>query len=550
MSAALMSYVHGASATPLIGQTIGRFFDQACARHAALEALVVCQQGARLTYGQLRAQVDALACSLMRLGLAPGERIGIWSPNNLEWALTQFAAAKAGLVLVTINPAYRSAELQYALHKSGCRALVLAPAFKGSDYLQMLTGLWPAALPALEIVIRLGAGQSAGMHSFDALLRAPGADELRALQERGAQLQFDDAVNIQFTSGTTGQPKGATLSHHNILNNGYFVGQALALGTQDRLCIAVPLYHCFGMVMGNLACLTHGSTMVYPGEAFDALRTLEALSRERCTALYGVPTMFIALLGHADFARHDLTGLRTGIMAGSPCPAALMQRVIESMHMREITIAYGMTETAPVSFQSARDDPPERRIATVGRVQPHCEAKIVDAQGRVVARGSPGELCTRGYAVMLGYWGESEQTRAAVDCAGWMHTGDLAVLDTDGYCSIVGRIKDLVIRGGENIYPREIEEFLYRHPKVQDVQVVGLPDERYGEELCACIIAKPGQALSADELRAFCKDRIAHYKVPRYLEFVSQFPMTVTGKVQKFKLREAMREKLGLALPD
>ncbi len=553
-----LSYVHGASDKALIGQTIGRFFDEACARHAEREALVVRHQGVRLSYAGLRNKVDALACGLMRLGLRPGERIGIWSQNNLEWALTQFATAKAGLVLVNINPAYRRAELEYALNKVGCRALILSPAFKSSDYLAMLGDLAPElahcepgrlrsrALPTLEFVIRMGAERSPGMLGFDELLESPARDELSALAELGEKLQFDDPINIQFTSGTTGHPKGATLSHHNILNNGFFVGEAIKLVPGDRLCIPVPLYHCFGMVMGNLGCLTHGATMVYPAEAFEPLAVLSALAEEKCTAVYAVPTMFIAMLDHPRFGEFDVSTLRTGIMAGSPCPIEVMKRVIERMNLRQVTIAYGMTETSPVSFQSATDDPLERRVSTVGRIQPHCEVKIVDAEGRIVPRGVSGELCTRGYSVMIGYWGEEQKTIDAIDASGWMHTGDLATIDDEGYCNIVGRIKDMVIRGGENIYPREIEEFLYSHPKIVDVQVVGVPDPKYGEELCAWIIPREEAALTEDEVRAFCQGQIAHYKIPRHIRFVDAFPMTVTGKIQKFLIREQMKQDLGL----
>ncbi|SIR38753.1 fatty-acyl-CoA synthase [Aromatoleum tolulyticum] len=554
-----LSYVHGASEKRLIGQTIGRFFDEACARHAAREALVVRHQNVRLTYAALKQRVDALACSLMRLGLKRGERIGIWSQNNVEWALTQFATAKAGLVLVNINPAYRRAELEYALNKVGCRALIMSPAFKSSNYLEMIGDLAPelaqseagklqaAKLPTLEIVVRMGAERTHGMLSFDDLLHAPTGDELDALEALGEELQFDDPINIQFTSGTTGQPKGATLSHHNILNNGFFAGEAIRLVEGDRLCIPVPLYHCFGMVMGNLGCLTHGATMVYPAEAFDPLATLETLAEERCTASYGVPTMFIAMLDHPRFNDFDLSRLRTGIMAGSPCPIEVMKRVIDKMNMREVTIAYGMTETSPVSFQSGTDDPLDRRVSTVGRVQPHLEVKIVDNEGRIVPRGTPGELCTRGYSVMLGYWEDEAKTREAIDAGGWMHTGDLATIDEEGFCNIVGRIKDMVIRGGENLYPREIEEFLYRHPKILDVQVVGVPDQKYGEELCAWVIVREGQTLTETEVRDFCQGQIAHYKVPRYIRFVETFPMTVTGKIQKFQIREQMKRELGLA---
>ena len=552
------SYVHGASDKQQIGHTIGRFFDDACARHAEREALVVRHQGVRLTYAQLKSRVDALACGLMRLGLAPGERIGIWSQNNMEWALTQFASAKAGLVLVNINPAYRRSELEYALNKVGCRALVLSPAFKTSNYLEMIADLAPELghcepgllrshrLPALEMVIRMGADKSPGMINFDDLLRAPSREELTALAVLSEKLQFDDPINIQFTSGTTGHPKGATLSHHNILNNGFFVGEAIKLVPGDRLCIPVPLYHCFGMVMGNLGCLTHGATMVYPAEAFEPLAVLETVAQEKCTGLYGVPTMFIAALDHPRFADFDLSSLRTGIMAGSPCPIEVMKRVIGKMNMAEVTIAYGMTETSPVSFQSGTDDPIDRRVSTVGRVQPHLEVKIVDNEGRIVPRGQSGELCTRGYSVMLGYWDDEAKTKEAIDAGGWMHTGDLAVIDDEGYCNIVGRIKDMVIRGGENIYPREIEEFLYAHPKVLDVQVVGIPDQRFGEELCAWIILREGERLSEDEVREYCKGQIAHYKIPRYIRFVDSFPMTVTGKIQKFLIRQRMKEELGL----
>ncbi|WP_374481263.1 AMP-binding protein [Zoogloea sp.] len=553
-----LSYVHGASNKPLIGQTVGRHFDAACAQHAEREALVVRHQNVRLSYAELRLKVDALACGLRRLGLQPGERIGIWSQNNMEWALTQFATAKAGLVLVNINPAYRRSELEYALNKVGCRALILSPSFKSSDYLEMLADLAPELghcepgllrahkLPSLEIVVRLGAEHTPGMLNFDSLCTPPSRDELAELEELGERLQFDDPINIQFTSGTTGNPKGATLSHHNILNNGYFVGEAIRLVPGDRVCIPVPLYHCFGMVMGNLGCLTHGATMVYPAEAFEPLAVLQTVAEERCTASYGVPTMFIAQLDHPEFARFDLSSLRTGIMAGSPCPIEVMKRVIERMHMSQVTIAYGMTETSPVSFQSATDDSIERRVSTVGRVQPHCEVKIVDSDGRILPRGTPGELCTRGYSVMLGYWGDDAKTAEAIDKAGWMHTGDIATLDDEGFCNIVGRSKDMVIRGGENIYPREIEEFLYRHPKVLDVQVVGVPDKKYGEELCAWIIVREGERLTEEDVRAFCQGQIAHYKIPRYICFVDSFPMTVTGKIQKFQIREKMKQTLGL----
>ena len=554
-----LSFVTGATDGPLIEDTIGRYFDEVCARHADREALVSRHQNIRLTYGELRAKADALACSFMRLGFAKGDRLAIWSQNNVEWALTQFATAKAGLILVNINPAYRRAELDYAINKVGCRGIVLASSFKTSDYLAMLGDLAPelaqcaagalkaARFPSLKWVFRLGATRTPGMANFDDLLIAPSEAELAALQARGVELSAHEPINIQFTSGTTGAPKGATLSHRNILNNGRFVGDAIRLVPGDRLCIPVPLYHCFGMVMGNLGCLTHGATMIYPAEAFEPRAVLETVAQERCTALYGVPTMFIGVLDHPDFATFDVSSLRTGIMAGSPCPIEVMKRVINELHMPQVTIAYGMTETSPVSFQSGVDDPLERRVSTVGRIQPYGEVKIVDVDGNTVQRGVSGELCARGYLVMRGYWDDAEQTAKAIDSDGWMHSGDLAVIDEEGYCNIVGRIKDLVIRGGENIYPREIEEFLYRHPKIRDVQVIGVPDHKYGEELCAWIIVRDGVTLSDQEVRDFCQGQIAHYKIPRYVRFVDAFPMTVTGKVQKFIMREQMKKELGLA---
>jgi fatty-acyl-CoA synthase len=552
------SYVCGTSNVPLIGETIGVHFDRIAEKFADRDALIVPAQGVRWTYRELQRQVNNLAAGLVRLGLKPGERIGIWSQNCAEWVLTQFATPKAGLILVNINPAYRRAELEYALNKVQCKALILAPSFKTSDYLGILQdvapeitgcaagGLESSTLPSLKLVIRLGQEKTPGMLNFDDfLVEASGAElaELAALEEK---LQFDDPVNIQFTSGTTGSPKGATLTHHNILNNGYFIGESMRLTEHDRLCIPVPLYHCFGMVLGNLACVTHGAAMVYPGEAFDAKSVLETVQAERCTALHGVPTMFIAVLDHPDFKQYDLSRLRTGIMAGSPCPVEVMKRVVEQMNMRQVTIAYGMTETSPVSFQSSGDDPIERRVSTVGQVQPHLEVKIVDEQGHIVPRGEKGELLTRGYSVMLGYWDDPEKTTEAIDAARWMHTGDLATIDDEGYSNIVGRSKDMLIRGGENIYPREIEEFLYRHPKVQDVQCVGVPDVKYGEELCACIILRSGMEADAEEIREFCRGQIAHYKIPRYVKFVDSFPMTVTGKIQKYLLRQQMAEELRL----
>ncbi len=552
------SYVHGAHSLPLIGDTIGAHLDRIAERYGDRDALVIPHQCVRWSWRQLRERADRLAAGLLGLGLHPGDRIGIWSQNRAEWVLTQFATAKAGLVMVNINPAYRRAELEYALAKVGCRALILAPGFKSSDYLGMLRDLVPeldgaapgelrsAKLPELRHVIRLGHESTPGMLDFDTVAQCASPADMTRLHEVARTLQFDDPVNIQFTSGTTGAPKGATLTHHNILNNGFFIGEAMRLTERDRLCIPVPLYHCFGMVLGNLACMTHGAAMVYPGEGFDAGAVLATVQAERCTALHGVPTMFIAMLDHPDFARFELGSLRTGIMAGSPCPMEVMQRVIRQMHMDEITIAYGMTETSPVSFQTSVDDPLACRVGTVGRIHPHLEVKIVDTDGKVVPRGDTGELLTRGYSVMLGYWGDDERTREAIDPAGWMHTGDLATLDADGYCRIVGRAKDMVIRGGENIYPREVEEFLYRHPKVLDVQCVGVPDPKYGEELCACIVLRPGEHADADEIRAFCQGQIAHYKIPRHVRFVDGFPMTVTGKIQKFMLRKQMADELGL----
>jgi fatty-acyl-CoA synthase len=552
------SYVHGAIGEPLLGLTIGQALDRAAATWPDRTALVAHAQGTRWTWRELRDRAEAFAAGLLTLGLQRGDRIGIWSLNRAEWVLTQFAAAKAGLILVTVNPAYRLTELEFALNKVGCAALVTATAFKTSHYLGMLNTLAPelatseagrlsaARLPHLRAVIQIGGPPIPGALPFDEVATRGGAAERDALRALAAVLQFDDAANIQFTSGTTGSPKGVTLTHHNILNNGYFVGRAMRLSAEDRICIPVPLYHCFGMVMGNLAALTHGCAMVYPGEGFDPLTALTTVQAERCTALYGVPTMFIAELDHPDFARFDLQSLRTGIMAGAPCPIEVMRRVVERMNMREVTIAYGMTETSPVSFQSASDDPLERRVTTVGRIHPHLEVKIVDTEGRVVPRGERGELCTRGYSVMLGYWNDAEKTEEVLDAAGWMHTGDLATLDAEGYCNIVGRIKDMVIRGGENIYPREIEEFLFRHPKIQDVQVFGVADRKYGEELCAWIIPRPDETLSVEEVHAFCDGQIAHHKIPKYIHFTDAFPMTVTGKVQKFVMRHQVEEQLKL----
>jgi fatty-acyl-CoA synthase len=553
-----LSYVHGASAVPLKYQTIGSAFDEIVRRFAAREALIVTHQQVRWTYAELSVRVVRLAAGMLALGLQPGDRIGIWAPNCSEWTLTQLASAKAGLILVNINPAYRLSELEYCLKKVGCRALVTADRLKNSDYLGMLRTLIPELdtcppgvlknerLPDLRWIIRLGSELTHGCLNFEELLQRGEESHHRRLATLGVDIQPDDDANIQFTSGTTGQPKGATLSHNNILNNGYFVGRAMHLTEHDRVCIPVPLYHCFGMVMGNLATITHGAAMIYPAESFDARHTLDAVARERASALYGVPTMFIAELETPDFRSYDLSSLRTGIMAGSPCPVEVMKRVIHEMHMKEVTICYGMTETSPVSFQSATDDPVERRVSTVGRVHPHVQAKVVDADGRCVPRGVQGELHTRGYSVMRGYWGEPEKTREVLDDAGWMHTGDLGVIDEDGYCNITGRLKDLVIRGGENVYPREIEEFLYGHSKVQAVQVCGVPDLKYGEEVCAWIQLKVGTVATEEEIREFCRGQIAHYKIPRYVRFVSEFPMTITGKVQKFAIREQMKRELGI----
>ena len=552
------SYNHGASNVPLIGQTIGVFFDHAVELWGNRQALIVQHQNIRWTYTELKKQVDAFAAGLLALGLEPGQRIGIWSQNNAEWAVTQFATAKAGLILVNINPAYRLSELEYALNKVHCAALVISPSFKTSDYVQMVRDLAPEidnctpgqleaeTLPHLRTVIRMGEEATPGMYNFAQIAAMGGDQERQSLTALSRELQFDDAINIQFTSGTTGFPKGATLTHHNIINNGYFVGEGIRMSEDDNLAIPVPLYHCFGMVMGNLACLTHGATMVYPGEGFDPTEVLHAIQDEKCTALYGVPTMFIAALDHPEFNSFDLSSLRTGIMAGSPCPIEVMKQVIDKMNMTEVTIAYGMTETSPVSFHTAVDDELERKVGTVGRTIPHVESKIVDSDGRIVAPGETGEILTRGYNVMLGYWGDEEKTAEAIDAAGWMHTGDLGTMDEYGYGNVVGRIKDMVIRGGENVYPREIEEYLYRHEAIQDVQVIGVPDERLGEELCAWIVLHEGQSANEQEIKEFCRGQIAHYKVPRYIKFVSEFPMTVTGKVQKFVMRKQMIEELNL----
>ena len=548
----MTSHVHGATEPPLIEHTIGTALALAAERGGGSDALVSVGQGISWTFAELLERSDAFAAGLLALGLNPGDRIGIWAPNCVEWTLTQFAAARAGLILVTINPAYRLSEVEYTINKVGLSALVAASSFKTSDYPAMIEELAPEVaastpgglravrLPTLRSLILIGEQARPGWLRFaDAAALATDTDRER-LAAIGPTLDPNDPINIQFTSGTTGLPKGATLSHRNILNNGYFVGRAQGLGQGDRVCIPVPLYHCFGMVMGNLAGITHGAAMVYPSEGFDPEAVLRAVESERCTSLYGVPTMFIAVLAHPRFDDFDVSSLRTGCMAGAICPEPLMRQVVERLNMRDVTIAYGMTETSPVSFQTAPDDPFERRVGSIGRVQPHLECKIVDVNGNVVPSGEPGELCTRGYSVMIGYWDEPERTADSIDEDGWMHSGDLATIDAEGYGNIVGRLKDMVIRGGENIYPREVEDYLYRHPAVEDVAVVGIPDERMGEELCAWVRLKPGTEASADDMREFCRGQIAHYKVPRYVRIVDDFPTTVTGKVQKYLIREAM----------
>ncbi len=555
-----LSQVIGDPDAPLSEMTIPALLRDTVSKHGERPAVLFCQQDVDWTWREFGAEVDAVASGLLGLGLKAGDRLGIWSPNRVEWLLTQFATARIGVILVNINPAYRLSELEYALRVSGCRAIVSAEQMKSSMYLQMLNSLAPelascapgrlksAKLPALEWVIRMGAAPSAGMLNFDAMVaEGRAALDVAALDKIEAGLDCHDAINIQFTSGTTGSPKGATLSHHNIVNNALFVARAMAFTERDALCIPVPLYHCFGMVLGVLVCTNTGARMVFPGEAFDAEQTLTAVADARCTALHGVPTMFIAELDHPRFAEFDLSSLRTGIMAGSPCPIETMKKVVTQMNMREITISYGMTETSPVSFQSATTDPLERRVSTVGRILPRLEAKVVDSEGHIVPVGATGEFCVRGYSVMKGYWGDEARTAEVIN-DGWMHSGDLAVFDDEGYCNIVGRAKDMLIRGGENVYPREIEEFLFRHPKIQSVQVFGVPDPKYVEEVCAWIVLKPGVQCTAEEVRDFCRDQIAHYKVPRHVRFVDQMPMTITGKVQKFVMRQRMVEELGLAV--
>lgn len=554
-----LSYVRGRTDVSLSGATVGEFLGLTAHRFADRLAVVFREQGVRWTWREFSQEVDVLAAGLASLGIGKGDRVGIWSPNRVEWLVTQFATARIGAILVNINPAYRLAELDYALNKVGCRAIVAAEQFKTSRYPEMLQTLAPelaqhapgelqaARLPELRHVIKMGTGQTPGMLRYDDLVQQ-GRSRLNMAQLAAISGKLDahEPINIQFTSGTTGNPKGATLTHHNIVNNARFIAMSMRLSEQDRLCIPVPLYHCFGMVLAVLACVSTGAVMVFPGEGFDPAATLAAVALERCTALHGVPTMFIAELDHPDFEQYDLSQLRTGIMAGSPCPIETMKRVVARMHLGELTIAYGMTETSPVSFQSSTSDPLEKRTTTVGRIQPHLEAKIIDALGNIVPVGQTGELCTKGYSVMQGYWDDDKKTRESI-IDGWMHTGDLATLDAQGYCSIVGRLKDMVIRGGENIYPREIEEFLFRHPKIQSVQVFGVPDAQYGEELCAWIVLRPGETATEQDIRDFCHGQIAHYKIPKYVRFVSDLPMTVTGKVQKFVMRAKMIDELKLS---
>ena len=533
------SYVHGATNVPLLGETIGENLRRTVERHGERDALVVRWQGYRATYHQLWDATTVLAKALLARGIAKGDRVGIWAPNRAEWVVVQYATARIGAILVNVNPAYKARELEYALNQSGLRLLLHARRFRQTDYTALLDAVRPRC-GALEDTVVID-------DDWKALLTQSPAVDDAALIEREASLAFDDPINIQYTSGTTGAPKGATLSHHNILNNGFFCGEILGYSEADRVCVPVPFYHCFGMVIGNLACTTHGACVVVPSEAFDPGETLAAIQAERCTSLYGVPTMFIAQLNHPNVARTDFSTLRTGVMAGSPCPVEVMRQVQERMNMTEITICYGMTETSPVSTQTRVDDPVEKRVGSVGRIHPHVEIKIVDAEtGRVVPRGQTGELCTRGYGVMLGYWNDPDSTAAAIDAGRWMHTGDLAAMDDEGYVSIVGRIKDMVIRGGDNVYPREVEEFLYTHPDIEEAQVIGVPSERYGEEVMAWVRPKTGTTLTGDALTAFCKGKIATYKIPRYWKLVDGFPMTVTGKVQKFRMRETAIAELAL----
>ena len=550
------SYYCGASTTQIIYETIGGFFDRVAEKYPDNKALILRHQGVEWTYAELQHRVDQLASGLLALGIAPGDRVGIWGPNSAEWVLTQLATAKIGAIMVCINPAYRLYELEYALNKVECKALITDESFKTSDYLGMLNRLAPeleycapgalasTKLPKLKHVIRMGTSSSAGMHNFDQICELATDADRAALLRLQTQLKPDDAINIQFTSGTTGNPKGATLSHCNILNNGYLTGEAMRLTPADKLCIPVPLYHCFGMVLAVLACVSHGATMVFPGEAFDPQQTLQTVQDERCTALHGVPTMFITELDHPNFSSFDLSSLRTGIMAGAPCPIEVMKRVISDMHMRDILIAYGQTELSPINNITLPDDSLERRTETVGRAMPWVEVKVIDEAGHVVPVGEKGEICTRGYSVMQGYWNDPEKTAETIDAAGWLHSGDIATMDAFGYVRIVGRIKDMIIRGGENVYPREVEEFLYQHPAISEVQVFGIPDKKMGEEVCAWVQVNEGATLSADDIKAFCKDQITHFKIPRHIRFVSEYPMTVTGKIQKFVMRDEMLASL------
>jgi fatty-acyl-CoA synthase len=551
-----LSYVAGTSDDPLKYKTISQLLDRACARHGGRPAAIFAENKLSLSWYDLRDRSNDVAASLLALGIGRGDRVGIWAPNRAEWLFTQFGSARIGAILVNINPAYRSSELEYALNKVGCKALIMARRHRSSDYVEMLRAVSPeidreasslqaAKLPQLKHVVLLDDGpHPRGTRLFSQLLSLAGPGHRGRLDGLSAALDPDDAINIQFTSGTTGSPKGATLTHFNIVNNARYAAKAMAFSAEDRLCIPVPLYHCFGMVLGVLTCTAVGAGMVFPGEGFDAEATLAAVARYKCTALHGVPTMFIAQLEDAKFANYDTSTLRTGIMAGAPCPIDTMRAVIDRMHMREVTIGYGMTETSPLSFQSRTDDPIDRRVSTVGRILPHVEVKIVDANGKVARLGESGELCTRGYGVMRGYWDDPERSADAIDAAGWMHSGDLATIDEHGYCTIVGRLKDMLIRGGENIYPREIEEFLLRHPKVQSAQVFGVPDHRLGEEVCAFIVLKPNQSATVEEIQSFCRGQISHHKLPRYIRFVSEFPMTATGKPQKYVMREQIVSEL------
>ena len=554
-----LSYSNGSSNTALIGETVGAYFDKIVAQFPEKEAIVVRHQKIRYNYLEFKKVVDRFAAGLIQLGVKKGERVGIWSPNNAEWLITQFATAKIGAILVNINPSYGIFELEYALKQSGVKYLILATGFKRSDYISMIYELAPRAkdvgnltvesakLPELKSLILLSDETKPGMHHWKDILDLAGDGSEVSVSERQKNLDFDDPVNIQYTSGTTGFPKGATLSHFNILNNGFFVGEMLKFNETDRLCIPVPFYHCFGMVLSNLLCVTHGSTMILPSEAFDAGQVLEAIEEEKCTALHGVPTMFIAELNHPDFSKHDLSSLRTGIMAGAPCPVEVMKNVISHMGAKEITIAYGMTETSPVSLQTSVDDPVEKRVSTVGRAIPHVEIKIIDpSTGQTLPHGIAGEICVRGYLVMLGYWNNLEATQEVIDQARWIHTGDIGIMHPDGYINIAGRLKDMIIRGGENIYPREIEELLHTHPKVSDAQVIGVPSEKYGEELMAWIKLRENEKAVEEEIREFCRDKISYYKIPKYVKFVDEYPMTVTGKIQKFKMREMAIAELGL----